>query len=196
MLCRIAAVHQRLSTRTRSCYVDGLTESRRFKNGEFLRIIPKLRINPKKHFRYFRMTAEIFDELLAKITPHIKHGKNHRTPISPAERLTITLKILATGNSQASVAHSFCLGYSTVSGIFRETTVAIWEVLSEEYVPEPTRETWEKNADRFGERWNFPNCVGTIDGKHVVVVLWLARHFLEINKRAKNSTNVKIYPSL
>ena len=32
-----------------------------------------------------------------------------------------------------------------------------------------TEDEWQKIADGFYQRWQFPNCVGSIDGKHVVV---------------------------
>jgi hypothetical protein len=32
-----------------------------------------------------------------------------------------------------------------------------------------TQEEWSKVAESFGEKWNFPNCIGAIDGKHVKV---------------------------
>lgn len=32
---------------------------------------------------------------------------------------------------------------------------------------EPTTEEWLRIADRFEELWNFPNCCGAIDGKHI-----------------------------
>ncbi|CAK9289785.1 unnamed protein product, partial [Gordionus sp. m RMFG-2023] len=30
----------------------------------------------------------------------------------------------------------------------------------------PTLEMFEEVAKGFDERWNFPNCIGAIDGKH------------------------------
>lgn len=32
-----------------------------------------------------------------------------------------------------------------------------------------TEEEWQKVADNFEKKWDFPHCVGAIDGKHVVI---------------------------
>lgn len=37
------------------------------------------------------------------------------------------------------------------------------------YLQSPKRNDWEKSEEVFRERWNFPFCVGAIDGKHVRV---------------------------
>lgn len=34
-------------------------------------------------------------------------------------------------------------------------------------MPQPTNETFKKNAESFLFRWNYPNCVAAIDGKHI-----------------------------
>ena len=59
---------------------------------------------------------------------------------------------------------------STISQIISETCVAIYEALKDEYMTVPsTPEEWTKIADGFAKNWNFPNCIGALDGKHVVM---------------------------
>lgn len=48
-----------------------------------------------------------------------------------------------------------------------ETALAIWETLQPEYMPTPATERWLEAADRYWELWNLPNCVGSLDGKHI-----------------------------
>ncbi|XP_068082037.1 uncharacterized protein [Anabrus simplex] len=36
-------------------------------------------------------------------------------------------------------------------------------------MPHPTEEMWKATVKDFQERWNFPNCLGSVDGKHVVI---------------------------
>jgi hypothetical protein len=36
-------------------------------------------------------------------------------------------------------------------------------------MPPPTTEHWIKAANAFEELWNFPNCLGAIDGKHISI---------------------------
>lgn len=35
-------------------------------------------------------------------------------------------------------------------------------------IPTPTTETLQKNIQNFQSQWNYPNCCGAIDGKHVL----------------------------
>lgn len=37
------------------------------------------------------------------------------------------------------------------------------------YMPTPDENLWRSIARGFQERWNFPHCIGTIDGKHVQI---------------------------
>ena len=49
--------------------------------------------------------------------------------------------------------------------------VALWEILlANNYVCHPGNESeWKAVANEFERKWNFHNCIGAIDGKHIVM---------------------------
>lgn len=51
----------------------------------------------------------------------------------------------------------------------KDVCEAIWSCLVEEYMPFPGTEVWKGIAEDFQKLWNFQNCVGAIDGKHVTI---------------------------
>ncbi|KAL4126057.1 hypothetical protein QTP88_010288 [Uroleucon formosanum] len=63
----------------------------------------------------------------------------------------------------------FRLGHSTVQSIVLEVCEAIISNMKEETIPTPKKEDWERISNEFWEIWNFPNCIGALDGKHVVI---------------------------
>lgn len=79
-------------------------------------------------------------------------------------------RYLATGNSFADLHHSYKLGATTVKEIVTTVCSAIWNVLKNECLPQPSKESWFRIANEFKIRTNFPNCIGAVDGKHVRVV--------------------------
>ncbi|KAL2086109.1 hypothetical protein ACEWY4_017168 [Coilia grayii] len=152
--------------RTRRWGVRPLNTTR-IQDGEFVSLVlPMRQQDEEKHFEYFRMTAETFDHLLDRVVPFIQHPACHRAPVSATERLSATLRYLSTGMSQTALAASYKLGTATVSKIIKEVCLALWAGLEEE-VKCPEGAQWEAIRDGFWEKWNYPNCVGAIDGKHV-----------------------------
>uniref|UniRef100_A0A8C5E829 DDE Tnp4 domain-containing protein n=1 Tax=Gouania willdenowi TaxID=441366 RepID=A0A8C5E829_GOUWI len=109
----------------------------------FHNLVAELRLDSQRHHRYFRMNAEQMNELLSFI--------------EPKQRLAVALRYLASGDS-LSLAFSYRLGHS-----------AIGKEMMEKYLPRPTPDTWKEVAQTFWEKWNFPNCLGALDGKHVVI---------------------------
>lgn len=49
----------------------------------------------------------------------------------------------------------------------KEVCREIWNILQPKYLPKPTLEMWNKAEEGFAELWGFPNCIGSIDGKHI-----------------------------
>ena len=76
-------------------------------------------------------------------------------------------RFLATGVSFRSLSFAFRMGKTTVSSIVKETTDTIWVLLREEYLSIPNEEMWRKIADDYYVKTSFPNCIGSIDGKHI-----------------------------
>lgn len=63
------------------------------------------------------MSPERFDHLLNLVEEKIKKEIHIREPLSPAERLAITMRYLASGDSLQSIAFLFKAGHSTVNKI-------------------------------------------------------------------------------
>lgn len=76
---------------------------------------------------------------------------------------------MATGDTFRTIAFSYRLGRKTVADIVQEVCSAIWTVLQPKVMPEPATEQWCDIANDFDALWQFPNCIGAIDGKHVVI---------------------------
>jgi hypothetical protein len=110
------------------------------------------------------MSPESFECLLAHVGPLItKQSTKFREAIPAAERLTLTLRYLASGDSQQSMSFSYRLGRTTVGGIIYETCLAIWEALHLEYVKVPNSiAEWKSISNEFMDLWDFPHCIGAL----------------------------------
>ncbi|GFR15942.1 DDE Tnp4 domain-containing protein [Trichonephila clavata] len=81
-------------------------------------------------------------------------------------RLTPVLH-LATGESYRSLAFQYRVSHSWISVIVREVAEAIIKRMFPTVLPTPTMGQFQKIAQQYSTKWNFPNCIGAIDGKHV-----------------------------
>ena len=75
------------------------------------------------------MTPERFEHLLGLVGGLLqKQNTNFKKSISPAEHLTLTLRYLATGDSQQTIyiSYVFRIGKATVSKIVPKTCNAIY----------------------------------------------------------------------
>lgn len=115
------------------------------------------------------MNIQVFDKLLAAVRPCIKKQECVREAISPTTRLEICLRYLVSGDSMRSLSYVFRIRHNTISKIVSETCEAIWTVLKDSVFEQPTVNGWRRIAKTFEEKWDFPNCIGAIDGKHIII---------------------------
>ncbi|XP_036346768.1 protein ANTAGONIST OF LIKE HETEROCHROMATIN PROTEIN 1-like [Rhagoletis pomonella] len=90
-----------------------------------------------------------------------------RTPISSRCRLFITLIYLAHGGTRQFHTIVHRIGLTTFRKITLETCMTIWDLLADLYVATPSETEWGRISNEFKSLWNMPNCVGSIDGKHI-----------------------------
>ena len=79
---------------------------------------------------------------------------------------------LETGN-QCGVpddCHLFGDGLSSVCVIVHQVCEAIVVLLGPQYIKLPQGEGWQTVVDGFLQRWQFPQCVGAMDGSHIPII--------------------------
>ncbi|XP_069599660.1 uncharacterized protein [Ranitomeya imitator] len=117
------------------------------------------------------MSQDSFRDLLGRVKGAIQRQDTQlRRAIPAEERLLVTLRFLATGESLSSLHFQYRLGISTLSGIVADTCRALWNVLRDEFIPIPTEDMWMGIADKVWSVCDFPNCLGAVDGKHICII--------------------------
>ncbi|KAH8345359.1 hypothetical protein KR067_007274 [Drosophila pandora] len=87
---------------------------------------------------------------------------------SPEVRLQMTLRFLATGESFGTLTGVFHIPTADVRNIVAETLASIVKRLKRTFLQIPrSEEAWLQIASDFQELWNFPHCLGAVDGHHI-----------------------------
>ena len=96
------------SERVRNAWVRQIF-AKREQLGEFHTLVQEMRTTDRESFfRYLRMSPERYFQLLEMVEPLIRRrDTNFRKAISADERLTLTLRYLASGSMQESLSFSF-----------------------------------------------------------------------------------------
>jgi len=76
---------------------------------------------------------------------------------------------LASGEHFQRIHYSLRLGATTAGKIVNDTCCTLWKILSPPFMPLPSSDGWLNIEKEFDKFWNFPNCVGAIDGKHIAI---------------------------
>ena len=80
----------------------------------------------------------------------------------------ISLTNTHSGNSFRSLKTTFRIGHSTIGLIVKNTCEALCSSLGADCLKLPrTIEEWEVISAKFENRWDLPNCIGALDGKHL-----------------------------
>ena len=90
--------------------------------------------DPGGFLSFLKMDKIDFEELLEKVTPVIQRFQDTwmREAISASERLSITRRFLATGDSYQSLEYLYRIPVSTLSTLIPETYQAMYDCLKDE----------------------------------------------------------------
>ena len=116
------------------------------------------------------MTSEFFEMIKTRLEPRLaRQATNYRAPISVGEKLALTIRYLATGESY-TLSCQFRVGRSTIYKFLPEVCRMPSRMSSPEYLRYPTTpDEWKKLETEFRIRWNVPHALGALDGKHVAL---------------------------
>ena len=84
--------------------------------------------------------------------------------------MAITLWRLGTNDSYKTVGHLFGVSHSSVCLIVKEVCQAIVNKLLPIYIRIPEGDALKEVVRQFQSKYNFPQCIGAIDGSHIPIV--------------------------
>ncbi|XP_075985597.1 uncharacterized protein LOC142982798 [Anticarsia gemmatalis] len=128
---------------------------------------------------FTRMSRTDFEILLNMVGPAIvKQDTKFRKSIDPHIRLAVTLRYLATGDSYGSLSYTFRVSKQVICHTIPKVCQEFFKgikffckvinIILEFQTPTNVNE-WKEKSRNFEILWNFPHCIGAIDGKHVLL---------------------------
>ncbi|XP_068226439.1 uncharacterized protein [Palaemon carinicauda] len=108
--------------------------------------------------------------MVKRLTPHLlKQSAFMREPLQVGLKIAVTLRFLATENSYQSLQYSIRVEASTICKFISEVCKAIISAYDKMLRCPKTEEAWKEVAAKFSSKWNYHNCLGAVDGKHIVI---------------------------
>ncbi|KAL4148678.1 hypothetical protein QTP88_002849 [Uroleucon formosanum] len=150
-----AIIHHRLSKKSKQTHTNFKA---RESEGFFSILIEKHLWEDQTKFReFFRLSWNQFNYVLNLIEDDITSNPTNKIkkPISPAEKLVVTSR---------SLAFAFRISQSYLTRIMRMALQSLSTHLTPILLKMPTKNDLIQIPEEFWRGWNFPNCVGAIDG--------------------------------
>ncbi|KAL4105082.1 hypothetical protein QTP88_020357 [Uroleucon formosanum] len=165
VVCALALLYaykNHTKARKKKWWVRPSLQSRKVANGS--KLLNELREDDELNFElrgsfhnFLRMSSSDFENILCKIEPIIKKSDTFmRQAIPVQERLAVTLRFLATGDSYMSLSYLFKISKQSISEIIPEVCTAIIDVLKE-FI----KNTTINQEDMWKKSWKDENVVNS-----------------------------------
>lgn len=145
---------------------------RRSDHGAYEKLQAELQAeDPAEFKRMLRVDPALYQEIVQNLTPALEKEETvMREALPVGLRVAITLKYLCTGDTYAGISHLYRVSRSSICNVIEEVCDAIHAHYAEEVLQCPDEpQKWKQAAAKFKDRWQFPHCVGALDGKHVAI---------------------------
>ncbi|KAK4322343.1 hypothetical protein Pmani_001916 [Petrolisthes manimaculis] len=145
---------------------------RRSDKSVYNNLVQELSLEDHDSFKFFhRVNQDQFLELLSLVEPLIsKQDTRMRKAVTSHERLSVTLRHLATGESKQSLGYAYWISPNLLSRIIPEVCEALYQMLHTSHLKLPqTEDEWRRVQADYNNEWQFPNCMGALDGKRVLI---------------------------
>ncbi|XP_023644546.1 putative nuclease HARBI1 [Capsella rubella] len=126
---------------------------------------------PERMFRRrFRMNKPLFLRIVNRLSEEVgyfqpKKDATFRNGISPLQKCTAAIRLLAYGGGADTVDEYIRLGETTARNCLEHFVVGIVDLFDDEYLRRPTEEDLQRLL-YIGEQRGFPGMVGSIDCMH------------------------------
>ncbi|KAH7945967.1 hypothetical protein HPB49_018282 [Dermacentor silvarum] len=118
----------------------------------------------------FRMTPATFRYLVDSLRGELeRQDTNMRLAVAVDKRVAIGLYRLRSTAEDATIAHLFGVGRSTVNVAYREFFAAVIKVLEPRWLRMVRREEMPEHIRKFYAVSGFPQAIGALDGCHIAI---------------------------
>ncbi|KAG0416307.1 hypothetical protein HPB47_006523 [Ixodes persulcatus] len=130
--------------------------------------------DPTLFHKYYQVSLETYNTLHGLVEHRLTKQCLCRQPLSSGERLALTLRYLSSEMQIQDVAMTFRVGIETAREAIHLICEVLWEELSPHFIKSlllrpPTQEKWREIAAGVWHLWQFPNCLGAVLRKQVII---------------------------
>ena len=162
---KIEEAQKKKAKKKRGIWVDLFLQEKHF--GEFQTVMERLKIfGDEKRFKGFiRMDSDLFKEIVVRVGPRIrKEDTKYRQAVPVEVQIAIALRFVTSGESYRASEYHFRVLHSLICNIVPEVMEAIYQEFQDALQCPNTPEQWKQVADDFFQKWQYPNCIGVVDG--------------------------------
>ncbi|OXA48620.1 protein ANTAGONIST OF LIKE HETEROCHROMATIN PROTEIN 1 [Folsomia candida] len=117
------------------------------------------------------MSRATFEFICCELKPALARKDTvFRNAVPLEKRVAVALHLLKSTCDPATVADLYGIGESTAKKVLKEFCQAVNKLLRPKFLKPPTLDDLNNIVNGFEQLWDFPNCIGALDGSHIPIL--------------------------